>query len=225
MAVVCRFLESVCRGATRVYCVGDLFDYWLGPPHAKLPGFQPVLTRLGDLVRRGVRVEFIHGNRDFQVGRTFSHGLGIPVHRDGLSLLVAEQDFRIHVCHGDLFCTRDTRYQLMRRLIRGWIVREIFGALPMRWREPIAQRMRGASKKEVASKSQDALGIVPAAVARCFDRGYDAVICGHVHREERIAYRTPGSPRTLFTLGDWDDAQGSYLVWQGGEFSFQQFTI
>ncbi len=224
MEVVCRFLEVVCTESTRVYCVGDLFDYWLGPAHARLPDFEPILSGLGRLVDRGVRVEFIHGNRDFLVGSAFSHGLDIPVHERGVSLWVTDADYRMHVCHGDLLCTRDVRYQKMRRVIRSWLVKGMFLALPMGCRARLAQRMRGTSQQEIDAKSPEEMGIVPAAVGRWFDRGFDAVICGHVHREERIAFTGNGPPRSLFTLGDWNEGGGSYLVWEAGEFSFRTFT-
>lgn len=216
---VLSFLDGVCTRATRVVCVGDLFDYWLGPDHVRSAEFARVLEALAALVRSGVPVDLIHGNRDFHLGRAFRRRTGVAVHRWGLDLTCGGQ--RVHVTHGDLLCSADVRYHKMRRLIRSWALRRLFLNLPSDIRARIARAMRAGSTREVAAKSERVLGIVPATVASRMARGADAIVCGHIHRQTTTHYLlADGRPGTLYTLGDWDASGGSFLEWRDGRFEF-----
>lgn len=218
-ALVADFLDEVGAQATRLICVGDLFDYWLGPEHARRSEVAPLMDAFRRLSDRGVDCHFIHGNRDFHVGGGFAR-LGVRVHPTSLTLALPGGQ-RVYVCHGDTFCTADHRYQTMRRIIRSWLLRRLFRALPLAWREPLAIKMRGTSKREVASKTQRAMGLVDRDLLRCL-AVHDAVVCGHVHREARRSLTTARGEGTVWTLGDWSDSKGSYLSWANG-FRFGRF--
>ena len=54
-------------------------------------------------------------------------------------------------------------------------------------------------------KATDTMEVVPAEVERPFAAGYDAMICGHVHRPGVRIYGVGARERTLHVLGAWDD--------------------
>lgn len=214
-----RFLEEVAPAADRVVCLGDLFDFWLGPRHADRPDFAETFEALRRLRRRGVPVDFVPGNRDFQVGREFERGLTIPVHGDGIDL--ALDGLAVHGCHGDLLLTGDRRYQVYRQVVRSAPVRALSDAIPfgVTWR--IATWMRSASRREVAAKTPRELAISTRALGALVAAGADVVICGHVHRVGRLEVEGRGRRGQVYTLGDWQGL-GRYLWYESGRFEFRE---
>ena len=216
-----RFLEEVAPRAGRVVCLGDLFDFWLGPRHADRPDFAETFAALRRLRGHGVAVAFVPGNRDFQVGREFERGLRIPVHGDGIDLSV--DGISVHGCHGDLLCTGDRRYQLYRRIVRSAPVRGLADAIPFGFTYHVARSMRAASRREVAVKTQGEMAISTEALGALVGAGADVVVCGHVHRVGRFDVAGRGRTGSVFTLGDWQGA-GRYLWYESGRFEFREFA-
>lgn len=214
-----RFLAGPAREATAIYCLGDLFDVWLGPEHVRASEYRPSLRALGDLVASGVPVVFVHGNRDFHVGREFERELGVRVARDRVDLTM--DGIRVHGCHGDLLCTGDRRYQIYRRIVRSGPARAVARAVPFPVAYRVARGMRAASRREVAAKTQAEMSLASEALEGLVRAGWDAIVCGHVHREGTFEVRSGGRVGRVYTLGDWD-AKGRYLAYENGRFEFRE---
>jgi UDP-2,3-diacylglucosamine pyrophosphatase LpxH len=52
------------RGCERLLLLGDLFQAWIGSPKFETAEIAAVVDELGALRRRGLRVEYMEGNRD-----------------------------------------------------------------------------------------------------------------------------------------------------------------
>ncbi|MGH8721650.1 MAG: UDP-2,3-diacylglucosamine diphosphatase, partial [Burkholderiales bacterium] len=67
------FLRTQASRAAALYVLGDLFEYWIGDDELDAAGGDPLARRVADALgavsRQGVRVAFMHGNRDFLVGQ------------------------------------------------------------------------------------------------------------------------------------------------------------
>ena len=66
-----RFLSDRARRAEALYILGDLFDAWIGDDDNRPPGLE-VVGALRALSDSGTHLYFLHGNRDFLVGRRFA---------------------------------------------------------------------------------------------------------------------------------------------------------
>lgn len=216
-----RFLTTVARTAKYVVCLGDLFDFWLGERQLRLAEFAEPLDALRGVVASGVPVSFVHGNRDFQVGREFERGLGIEVRPDQIVLECGST--RVYGCHGDTLCTLDRRYQIYRKFVRSAPIRALIDAIPFAILSQIALSFRAASRYEVAAKSERTLSISPTALARLVEAGNDVIVCGHVHRPGEFEIASRSRSGRLFTLGDWNE-RGSYLWWESGRFELREFA-
>ncbi|MBI4612108.1 MAG: UDP-2,3-diacylglucosamine diphosphatase [Planctomycetes bacterium] len=216
-----RFLEGPAREAGEIVCLGDLFDVWLGPEHVRVPDYKPALRALGELVASGVPVAFVHGNRDFHVGKELERELGVRVVRDRVELSM--DGIRIYGCHGDLLCTGDRRYQIYRRIVRSGPARAVARAVPFPVAYRVAQGMRAASRREIAAKTQAEMSIANGALESLVRAGWDAIVCGHVHREGTLDVRSGARVGRVYTLGDWD-AKGRYLAYENGRFEFREVS-
>lgn len=213
-----RFVGFLRREAPRtdeLYILGDLFDYWIGPKHLRLADYQEAFDALRTLVQRGVRVVFLHGNRDFYMGPKFQEALGVETHADALDL--RGSGGRVHLCHGDGLCLRDRSTRRAQAIIRSKVVEAIFTRLPVGLAKFLAQGYRRHSRRVTALKSRRRLAPAQEAVLGLFAAGVDVIVCGHVHRPAKHTWQIDGREKVLFILGDWSEG-ASYLVEEGGRW-------
>ena len=99
---------EVIRGEAResesLYVLGDLFDAWLGDDDPN-PYYEAMKLALRRLTDSGIPVFFMHGNRDFAVGKDFAAETGVEILEDPTVVdLYGEQ---VLLSHGDALCTDD----------------------------------------------------------------------------------------------------------------------
>ena len=216
-----QFLRTEAEGAGALHIIGDLFDFWLGRKQATMPGYAPILSALARLAEGGTEVTFLPGNRDFALGAETLGSRGVRVLPD-----VAEVRFgprRVILTHGDLLCTRDHRYHQMRRVIRSRPALSILEALPRGVAMRLAGGFRKASGVEIEAKSRYVLDPDFEEARRWLEKGFDALIFGHVHTGEH--YRVDLEDRTadIVVLPSWQDQPG-FALWDGEAIRLQRFT-
>src|SRR5262245_28625976 len=62
--------------APTLVVLGDLFEAWIGPAHARLPGAARVIAALRDWSDGGRALHLVPGNRDFLLGDDFERATG-----------------------------------------------------------------------------------------------------------------------------------------------------
>lgn len=219
--VFVRFTREVVAGADAFFVLGDLFNFWVGPANMKLPGIEPVLDALAAVAAEGTRVCVLHGNRDFLLGRAEARRIGATIPGEETTEELFGQRFLL--LHGDSLCTLDVGYQKSKRWLRCGFLHGLSRILPLWACLRIARRMRSASRRSVSTKSREIMEIVPEAARERFEEGYDALICGHVHRPGRREMGTPDAPRPLYVLGDWHEG-GVYGRIEEGRVRLERYT-
>ena len=143
-------LLEVQKHAPVLVILGDLFEYWLGPKQAKLPG----ATRFLEAIRRFPgRLFFVPGNRDVLCGRELEACLGEPIMRNGFVGNLGGQ--RWLFLHGDELCIADVAYLRLRRILRSTTMRFLIHNLPGLVTRALARRLRRHSSHTVAYKKTD----------------------------------------------------------------------
>ncbi len=214
------FLDGLRGNASRLYLLGDVFDYWIGPAHLLDPEHRDTLVKLRQLTGEGMEVHFVHGNRDFHVARDFARATGVRVMGDAEAAEFGRE--RVWLIHGDQFCTADVRYHVWRRISRARWALALYRALPHWVTREIARRARGLSRRGPARVR--ASGFTPAAVRRVFRQGFDRIICGHLHRAGTRTFDLAGRTGTLMVLGEWNGV-GSYIEWDGEAFRHREVSL
>ncbi|MEQ1438206.1 UDP-2,3-diacylglucosamine diphosphatase [Fontimonas sp. SYSU GA230001] len=204
-----RFLAGPARAARSVWLLGDIFEYWIGDD-VGLQVYAPEVAALRDLTAHGVAVHFMHGNRDFLVGRRFAHAADVTLAQDPV---VVELDGRAALLsHGDLWCTDDHAYQRWRRFSRNRAAQALFVRLPRRLRERVAGGVRSRSDSEKRNKPEAIMDVNPAAIERALRRsGTRLLIHGHTHRPDDHALHIDGQPAQRIVLADWRPQRMEYL--------------
>jgi UDP-2,3-diacylglucosamine hydrolase len=215
-----RFLRGPCVAAQRVILIGDVFDFWVSPSQARDPALATVLSSLARLTATGVEVGFVEGNRDFAATPELALA---GVRRLADVGVVTSGGRRIAFTHGDLLCTRDVRYQALRRIVRTRLVRHVLRSLPEQVAMGLGQGARQGSQLETMRKAHGDMGLVPGAIAGLLrDRDADGLVCGHVHWGRRYSLDVEGTPRDVVVLSAWEDV-GTYARLEAGRLDFVRF--
>ncbi|MFN0243335.1 MAG: UDP-2,3-diacylglucosamine diphosphatase [Planctomycetota bacterium] len=212
-----RFLERAAR-APQLFVLGDLFDVWVGPAQANAPGTAVVLDALAACTRGGTHVAIVPGNRDFLLDARFRARTGVHLYDEGF-VGRCEDGARWLAVHGDSFCTRDTGYLRLRRVVRSRAVRALAPRLPLFVGALLARRLRRASVRALRSKLPEAKSMQASAVlAGARAHGCAGVVCGHAHefRDEQIT----GGPRWI-VLAAFGAGRDVLAVGRGGAVTTQ----
>ena len=211
-AIFLEFLERALKKGDEVWILGDLFDLWFGWRDLTFPFQVPILQRMVELKKAGLRIQYIEGNRDFGIaqleGVIFEHvfSRSISLHRNSHLL---------HFEHGDLVNRKDKAYRLWRTISKNPLSYFIIASLPS------AVLLRSALKLEQKLKKTNMSFRTnyPEEESQRFSReefrkGADLVIIGHFHQPKLIASEFEGKTRFFCSLPGWEEGF-QYLIIPG----------
>jgi UDP-2,3-diacylglucosamine hydrolase len=216
-----RFLEREAGRIDELYILGDLFDYWIGPKHLDLPDYRDALEALWRVTRSGVRVFFLHGNRDFYT-RGFEAATGVEVPAGRTEHRLALGPTRVYLCHGDYLEGRRGLGFAVQEAIRSRPIEWIWTRLPTGIAGLGARFYRWLSGRKGRRPKTKALHVGPHGLSEDalmaeFRRETDIIVCGHVHVPQEVTFQVDGRERRLFTLGCWSDGE-SYVEEEDGRW-------
>lgn len=212
-----RFLAVEARAATRLFILGDLFEYWIGDDDDRALA-DAVAGRLRACSAAGTDCLFMHGNRDFLLGEAYAGAAALRLLAD--PTLVDLGTERLLLMHGDTLCTDDLGYQAFRRQVRDPAWQADFLARSPAERRAIAEGARRQSEEAKQGKQDEIMDANEDAIAealRAFD--YPVLIHGHTHRVRHHRRLVDGRPCSRWVLPDWHD-RAHYLEWRAGEARF-----
>lgn len=204
-----RFLQRDAYQADALYILGDFFEYWIGDDDPQ-PLHREIAAALRDLTASGVPCYFIHGNRDFLIGKRFAHECGMTLLPQ--ETLLTLYGHRILIMHGDTLCIDDEDYQRYRRKVHNPLIQTLFLWLPLRTRLNIAAKMRDRSQMTNGDKSDAIMDVNQHAVIEALERNQaEWLIHGHTHRPAIHDISMPnGKLAKRAVLGAWH-YQGSMI--------------
>ncbi|MBJ9240701.1 UDP-2,3-diacylglucosamine diphosphatase [Citrobacter braakii] len=203
-----RFLAGDARKADALYILGDLFEAWIGDDDPT-PLHHEMAAAIKSLVDSGVPCFFIHGNRDFLLGKRFARESGMILLPEKKVLNLYGR--KILIMHGDTLCTDDAGYQAFRAKVHQPWLQKLFLSLPLFVRQRIAAKMRANSKAANSSKSLEIMDVNPQAVITEMEKHQvQWLIHGHTHRPAVHELRANEQPAFRVVLGAWH-TEGSMI--------------
>ena len=203
-----RFLQGEARHADALYILGDLFEAWIGDDDPN-PLHREIAIAIKALVDSGVPCFFVHGNRDFLLGKRYARDCGMTLLAEETVLDLYGRN--ILIMHGDTLCTDDTGYLAFRAKVHTPWIQTLFLALPLFIRSRIAAKMRAGSKAANSSKSMTIMDVNPQAVASVMAKHQvQWLIHGHTHRPDVHSLIANGQPAHRVVLGAWH-TEGSMI--------------
>lgn len=203
------FLRGPAREAEALYVLGDLFEFWIGDDVIDETARQ-VAEDLAQLQRSGVPCYFLHGNRDFLIGKEYAAMAGFTLLPE--TLVMNFYGVPTLLLHGDTLCLDDVEYQQFRLQVRNPQFQSMFLKLPVDQRLAMAAEARDASRQHTGKVAMSIMDVNEEAVLAAFEQhGVARMIHGHTHRPAFHQHALPGKPAgERIVLADWY-ARGSYL--------------
>lgn len=202
------FLQNDAPKAEILYILGDLFEYWVGDDDDS-SFILEISQAIKKLSKLGCKIYFIHGNRDFLLGKQFAKQSGMELLPE--ITLIDLYGKPVVIMHGDTLCTRDVGYQKFRKKSRSWWWQAIIKSLPLSVRRKIANNYRDQSASATAMKSQDIMDVTENEVVDCLSQYQSQLmIHGHTHRPDIHDIVVSNQAAQRIVLGDWYE-QGAWL--------------
>lgn len=203
------FVANIASHAEALYILGDLFEYWIGDDDLEEPLNAAVAQALADLGARGVAVYFMHGNRDFLIGRAFAERARAGLISDPTPLELYGTPTVL--MHGDTLCTDDVDYQKFRAMARNPKFQADFLAQPIEARRKRVGQLREINAQAKQAKSAEIMDVSQATVEDTLRKfNYPRLIHGHTHRPARHVHTVDGRQCERWVLNDWYE-RGGYL--------------
>jgi UDP-2,3-diacylglucosamine hydrolase len=204
-----------------LYILGDLFEAWIGDDN-DTPFHRKIMHALKEASKQGLRIYFMHGNRDFLIGKKFLRETGCTLLSDEEKILL--YDTPVLLMHGDTLCTKDHAYLKARKLGHNRFLQCLFLLMPLSSRRKFADKMRAKSARHTQSAPKEIMDVTPEEVDRVMlKHGVKHLIHGHTHRPQTHHFTLNGHPATRMVLGAWHD-QGNAIVWyENGERELYNF--
>jgi UDP-2,3-diacylglucosamine hydrolase len=167
------------EGAERVVLLGDLFQVWVGYAQYETPEVAAFLAVVDEVRARGLRVDYVEGNRDFFLAegpyrRRFDSVVKEVALRHGA--------LRYLFVHGDGLNDRDRQYLAWRWLSKSVPVRAVIRHLPA----AVVKRLVHSTEKKLTGTNFKHKVRVPEEAIRAYgerrlEEGHDVLLLGHFH--------------------------------------------
>ncbi|OOF44078.1 UDP-2,3-diacylglucosamine diphosphatase [Rodentibacter trehalosifermentans] len=209
------FMQNLAPTAEAVYILGDLFDFWIGDDEQS-PLIIQVKKAIKQITAQGIACYFIHGNRDFLIGKRFAKETGMTLLPD--YHMINLYGVPTLLCHGDTLCIDDVKYQQFRQKVHQKWRQWLFLHFPLKVRLKIAEKIRAKSRKDKAHKADEMMDVnLPFTLTKMQQCNVPLLIHGHTHREAIHHYED----KQRIVLGDWRTDYASILVAEeNGEMGF-----
>lgn len=205
-----QFLQGLDENVDALYILGDLFEAWIGDDD--LSDFnRTIFNAIHSVSARKIPVYFLHGNRDFLIGKKFAKLTGCTIIPDETIVNVYGES--VLLMHGDVLCTKDIAYLKARKWMRNTLLQKAFQMLPLNTRKKIASKLRQKSQQHVKSATMDIMDVTHSEVARIMKKHQiTTLIHGHTHRMAMHQFNLDNTPALRIVLDAWH-GHGNVLFW------------
>lgn len=211
-----QFLGSI-EGVSRLYLVGDIFDFWFEHPGVLTGYYGDILEALGRLTGSGTEVFITGGNHDHWFESYLPDNYGVKVLP--ATSLHEIQGRRVMITHGDDILPGDYGYKALKAVIRSRLIIGFAKLFPPHLLYSFAASFSRTSKGLTQGKtSRCADRLIEMAPEHFFNDGNDAFVMGHVHLPRIEEF----DGRTFIILGDWE-THFSYARLEGGVFTLESY--
>lgn len=220
---LCALLDEARHDAAKVFFLGDMFDFWFSYRHVVPRGYTRLLGKMAELADQGIELHFFIGNHDMWLFDYLSQEMGCIMHSD--PEIIAYDDHRFLLGHGDGLGHLDHRYDLLRRIFRSRVNQRLFSLLPQWMTFGVAQGWSRSSRRSHLARDphifeyqgDDNEGIVLYVKQLMATEHFDYALFGHRHTPLVRTFTAPdGASVTYINVGDWL-ANRTYATYHDGQ--------
>lgn len=205
-----QFMQHLDASVDAVYILGDLFEAWIGDDDNSA-FHDDIIKTLHAVTQKNIPIYYLHGNRDFLIGKRFLQATGCVLLQDETRISLYGSP--VLLMHGDTLCTKDVAYLKARNKMRHPLLQTLFLLLPLGLRRKIAQSLRAKSRQYTTAMAAEVMDVTADAVESVMQKNaVHALIHGHTHKPDIHHLVVGGMPALRIVLGAWHE-KGNKLVW------------
>lgn len=208
-----RFIDFLSQNKAcieNLYLLGDLFDAWIGDDNITLLS-ERISRTLTDCANTGTNIYFVHGNRDYLIGKKFAESCNMTLLED--KTVISLYGKKTLLMHGDLLCTDDHAYQRYRTIMFSPLMKKLCLLIPLWMRKKIAEKLRKVSQESNAIKAIEIMDVSENSVIQALEENHaELLIHGHTHRPGTHSVKLLHQSAERMVLGAWENAQGNAIV-------------
>ena len=215
------WLDSITPKAQSIFFVGDIFDFWFEYRHVVPKGFLLFFGKLANLINKGIDVHFFTGNHDLWMGKYLEEELGVKIHQQPMSFIIASKNF--YVGHGDGLGAKNHLFRKIRWVLLNKYLRYLFSWLHPDIGISIAKRISIDSYKRKKLNKEKSFGMREWLIQHSLIvqkiRQHHFYVYGHRHMILNLKIDS----WQFINLGDWYNGC-PYAVFDGENIDLQEFT-
>jgi UDP-2,3-diacylglucosamine hydrolase len=197
------FLKDRALEIDALYILGDFFEAWVGDDE-HTPLQETIAVALSEIKASGTAIYFMHGNRDFLIGKDYCSRAGAILLDDPSVVDLYGTPYLL--MHGDSLCTADVEYQKFRANMRNPQWQQMILQRPLEDRKQMARQLRDISIAKNQGKEDLIMDVTLEEVMREMEaHGVQNMIHGHTHRPAEHDLTANGEPAKRIVLGDWHE--------------------
>jgi UDP-2,3-diacylglucosamine hydrolase len=221
-SIIIEWLTHIAPKASKIYLVGDVFDYWFEYKSSVPKGYFRLFNALHSIVKSGVEVHYFHGNHDLWHFGYISDSVGVIMHKGALNVALAGKQF--YIAHGDGLDPNDRSFTFFKGLMTNKICQKLFACLHPTWGLALMRRFSRMSRGQHEEfQDANAANEIPINQCELLLKTYpdiDYFIMGHWHHP--ISHLLSNNSTTYINLGDWM-TYFSYAEWNGQELNLKNW--
>jgi UDP-2,3-diacylglucosamine hydrolase len=204
------YLDALPQDTEALYILGDFFEVWVGDDD-DLPFHLAIMQKLKQKTAEGLPIFFMHGNRDFLVGKYFELKTGCILLPDPFILDYENQHYLL--MHGDSLCIEDIDYQQFRQQIRHPEAQAQLLKKSLDERRAFAKHLRDNSQMANSNKAEAIMDVTQSEVERVMQEyGMLTLIHGHTHRPATHHFTINNQSAKRIVLGDWHNTGWEAII-------------
>ena len=197
---------------------GDIIDIWQFSKNYWPEGHTKVLRKLMKFMVEGVEVYYLTGNHD-EMLRKFS-GLSLGTFRLEDKLVLELNGQKTWFFHGDIFDVTMQHSKWLARLgAMGYDSLILLNSV-VNWCLTRLGREKLSFSRKIKSKIKDAVKFInrfeETAADLAIEKGYQYVVCGHIHQAEKRIIQNKKGAVTYLNSGDWVESLTALEYLDGG---------
>ncbi len=215
-------VEKAASEKVPLFLLGDVFDLWFGTPGLTFRFQEPVIERLRELRRGGLRLYYVEGNRDFYLKKHHEGSTFLAVSEEEMEAVIGPR--RVLPSHGDTVNRADLAYRFWKTLSKNRLAYGVLSLIPPFLALPAADRLEKTLRK-TNRRFRESFPETEARdfALRMFASGVDFLILGHFHTERIIRFGPGQTTGTLVVLPSWKEEWRYFYLTGEGEHGFRHF--
>lgn len=204
----------------RIYILGDFLHAWAGDD-AIDEWSRSIAKQLNELSELNIQLYYMHGNRDFLLGKRFAKLAGWTILPEPSIIKLGDE--KVLLVHGDRYCTKDKAHQRFRKLTRNFLFPFIFLRLPLIIRQKLVGKVRELSQNNHYKMIEQVDVDTKTVLEHMNGLNIKILIHGHTHRPKVHSYEINNQQVRRYVLSDWDDSPVLLCYHNANGFLLERF--